>query len=121
MDEEQLYKGLGQRLLRHRREAGRTQEQVAKDLGLQRTSITNIEQGRQRILVHQLFLLAAAVGVSPTQLLYDHDTPLEELVPAQRLARLRENHSDEELTALQRTLNSAGLAQQNAARETATS
>ena len=75
MDEEQLYKGLGQRLLRHRRGAGRIQEQVAKELGLQRTSITNIEQGRQRILVHQLFLLAAAVGVSPTQLLYD-DTPL---------------------------------------------
>ena len=111
MDEEQLYKGLGQRLLRHRSEAGRTQEQVAKDLGLQRTSITNIEQGRQRILVHQLFLLAAAVGVSPTQLLYDHDTPLDELVPPRELTRLRESHTDEELTALQRALNSVAQRQ----------
>jgi transcriptional regulator with XRE-family HTH domain len=121
MDEEQLYRGLGQRLLRYRREAGRTQEQVANDVGLKRTSITNIEQGRQRILVHQLFLLATAVGASPAQLLYDHDTPLDELVPAKSLAKLRDSHSDEELSALQRTLNSAGVAQQDAAKAAAAS
>jgi transcriptional regulator with XRE-family HTH domain len=111
MDEEQLYTGLGRRLLRYRREAGLTQEEVATKLKLKRTSITNIEAGRQRILLHQLFSLATAVRVSPNQLLYDHDTPLEELVPAQELSKLRESHSDDELAALQKVLNSAAFQQ----------
>jgi len=111
MDEEQFYKGLGKRLLRYRGEAGMTQEQVAEKLKLKRTSITNIEQGRQRILAHQLFSLASAVGVSPAQLLYDHDTPLEDLVPAQKIVRLRKSHTDEELAALPANVDQRGSAE----------
>lgn len=50
-----------------------TQQDVAQRVGLSRTSITNIERGRQHIPLHFLYLLASAVGVPPEQLLPGKD------------------------------------------------
>ena len=52
---------VGLRLQRARRERGVTQEELARRVDLSRTSITNIEKGRQRILLHQLVDIAAAL------------------------------------------------------------
>jgi transcriptional regulator with XRE-family HTH domain len=68
---DQLYREFG-RLLRDRRRAvGFTQDEVAGRIGLSRTSITNIEKGRQHVGLHVLYALADAVGVKPGELLPD--------------------------------------------------
>jgi transcriptional regulator with XRE-family HTH domain len=83
-----LYRAFGRALRNAREDAELTQKEVADRVGLSRTSITNIERGSQHVALHQLFLLASAVGVKPTDLLPDGDTALEELVPADALLGL---------------------------------
>ena len=50
-----------------------TQDAVADRVSLSRTSITNIEKGRQHISLHMLFHLSAAVGVDPHELIPKKD------------------------------------------------
>jgi transcriptional regulator with XRE-family HTH domain len=64
-----VYKEFGMLIRARRQTLGLTQEQLAEKVGLSRTSITNIEQGRQKILLHQLFLLAESLQVNPDVLL----------------------------------------------------
>jgi len=60
------------RLLREQRIGEElTQQAVAERVGLSRTSITNIELGKQHIPLHMLYELAFAVNASPEQLLPD--------------------------------------------------
>ncbi len=118
MDVDALYKQFGQRVKRYRRAAKLTQAQVAEHVGLTRTSITNIEYGRQHVMLHQLLLLASAVRVSPTQLLSDEGTALEDLVPAHTLEALLKNNPKEDLAVLTQALNSSQTGRQVA--ETAT-
>lgn len=42
---------------------------MAQRVGLSRTSITNIESGRQRLLLDHLYELAGALGIEPGQLM----------------------------------------------------
>ncbi|TAK30619.1 MAG: XRE family transcriptional regulator [Chloroflexota bacterium] len=56
---------LGRRIARERQRAGLTQEQLASALGLERTAITRIEQGRQGVDTLQLSAIAQAVGRPP--------------------------------------------------------
>ena len=46
-----------------------TQEQLAKAVGLTRTSIVNIEAHRQAITLQTLYALGKALGVNPKRLL----------------------------------------------------
>lgn len=46
-----------------------TQERLASRLEISRASLANIEIGRQRILVHQLYSIAQAIGLQPSDLL----------------------------------------------------
>lgn len=69
MTEADLYSKLGELVRAHRERLGRTQLAVAEATGLSRASIANIEKGRQRILLHQLYALAAALELKPTTLL----------------------------------------------------
>ena len=71
MDSELLYKEFGLVLKRARKNAKLTQEGLSSKVGLSRTSITNIEQGRQHVTLHLLFLLAKALSVKPSVLLPD--------------------------------------------------
>jgi transcriptional regulator with XRE-family HTH domain len=66
-----FYKALGARIRELR--GAQTQEQLARAVNLTRTSIVSIEAGRQKLLVHNLFKIAEALGVRPTELL----SPLE--------------------------------------------
>lgn len=57
-------------LLRERRDAQRmSQEQLAQSAGLSRTSVVNIEKGRQGVSLESLYKLAAALGCQPGDLL----------------------------------------------------
>jgi transcriptional regulator with XRE-family HTH domain len=71
MNEAQFYRQFGGQLRERRRRLGLTQESLAEDVGLSRTSITNIERGEQRILLHQLYSFADKLKVRPEKLLPD--------------------------------------------------
>lgn len=66
---EPIYQEIGLLLMVHRHEQGLTQEQVADLLGLSRTSIVNIESGRQRIMLHTIIAIAALLDLSPGELI----------------------------------------------------
>ena len=46
-----------------------TQEALASEIGLSRTSIVNIERGRQQLLLHTLAQISAALSISLQDLL----------------------------------------------------
>lgn len=76
--DDRLYQALGRRIRTAREAARFSQEELARRVGLTRTSVTNIEHGRQRIQVHVLYALARALAVDPEALLpplHDETTP----------------------------------------------
>lgn len=92
---QRLYQEFGQLLREARLSAELTQHEVAHRVGLTRTSITNIERGTQHISLHQLFLLANAVGKDPTDLLPSEEVSLEDLIPAEAFEGLELSEEDE--------------------------
>ena len=66
---DEICKRFGKLLAGRRTESGMSQEAFAKAVGLSRTSITNIERGRQPISLHTLYFMADILGVEPTDLL----------------------------------------------------
>jgi transcriptional regulator with XRE-family HTH domain len=64
-----FYRHFGQLLAEARRKKGISQELLADELGLSRTSITNIEKGRQPIQLHTLYCIARLLGVELKDLL----------------------------------------------------
>jgi len=68
------------RLIRKARTGKMTQADLGERIGLSRTAITNIECGRQRLLVDQLADIAGAL-----------DVPLAELVPNARAGNARQS------------------------------
>ncbi len=87
---------LGESIRRHR-DQRMTQAELAQRVGLSRTSVTNIECGRQRLLVDQLVDIAAALEV-----------PVADLVPPASLL-VPESGKDgrqlKEMPTVQRWLN----------------
>lgn len=68
-DIDDFYAALGAAVRTKREEVGLTQAQLSGRVGMSRTSITNIERGRQRLLADQLQAVASSLGVSVDQLL----------------------------------------------------
>lgn len=68
-----FYEEVGRRVrdARKRRKPPLTQEELAERVSLTRTSITNLEKGRQKFLLHTLVDIAAALQVQPASLLPD--------------------------------------------------
>ena len=64
-----LYKRLGASIKAQRRALRLTQQQLAMQLGVSRASVANVETGRQRVLVHQLYELAEQFNVGVQDLL----------------------------------------------------
>ncbi len=83
-DQQAFYAEVGRRIRQTREERGLTQEALAELVSLTRTSITNIEKGRQKILAHTLVDLATALRVAPATLLPESsttaDSELDELL-----------------------------------------
>jgi transcriptional regulator with XRE-family HTH domain len=67
--EKPYYRTLGRSIRAVRRSAGRTQEDLADDVKLSRTSITNIESGNQPVSVWMLHKIAISLGCDPAELL----------------------------------------------------
>lgn len=68
---EDFYVQLGLLIRKARVDAHLTQQDLADALFISRTSLTNIEKGNQRILVHTLIDIAQSVGIKPNKLLTD--------------------------------------------------
>ena len=64
-----FYRQFGRLLAEARRKKGISQELLADELGLSRTSITNIEKGRQPVQLHSLYCIARLLGVELKDLL----------------------------------------------------
>lgn len=80
---EPIYKTIGMRIARLRESRHLTQEELGKKLalpprGLTRAAISNIESGRQRLLVHTLLAIARALQVEPQELLASQEAPSTE-------------------------------------------
>lgn len=73
-DQQAFYAEVGRRIRQTREERGLTQEALAELVSLTRTSITNIEKGRQKILAHTLVDLATALRIAPATLLPESNT-----------------------------------------------
>lgn len=73
-----IYVDLGEEIRKRREALGMTQSALAKSLGLARTSITNIEGGRQPLQVHQLYRMAAVLRAGVTDLLPQVDFVMRE-------------------------------------------
>ena len=97
---ENAYREFG-RLLRQAREAaGLTQAATAAASGLSRTSVTNIECGRQHVALHHLLSLSRAVGVPPEQLL---PRSVDGSLPTSVRRRLKDQLDDDALRELVHT------------------
>src|SRR5205809_263541 len=68
LHETEYYRELGQRVQRARIASALTQESLASLVGLTRTSIVNIEKGRQKVLAHTLVRLSRSLNVAIDEL-----------------------------------------------------
>lgn len=66
---EPVYRMAGAKIEQFRKLLGLTQEDLAQKVNFSRGSIANIETGKQRLLLHDVEVFAAAFGTSPKNLL----------------------------------------------------
>jgi DNA-binding XRE family transcriptional regulator len=66
-----VYTEFGQRVRARRGKSHLTQDMLAHQIGLSRTSVTNIESGRQAVLLHQVYDIARALDTTIQALLPD--------------------------------------------------
>jgi transcriptional regulator with XRE-family HTH domain len=85
-DISKLYKIIGRRLKQRRKELGMTQSELAETIGHLRTSVANIEAGRQKAPLHVLFTLSNELGIElasiiPTNAEVEGSTGSTEVIP----------------------------------------
>jgi transcriptional regulator with XRE-family HTH domain len=68
-----FYREVGCRVRSARKRAGLTQQMLAARVALSRTSVTNIERGRHKMLLHSLWHIAEALGAEPSELIPELD------------------------------------------------
>jgi len=68
-----LYRHLGRQVHTERKNLGITQEDLAHRVGVSRTSITNLELGKQQVPLHLLYEIAEELGTQIDALLPRHD------------------------------------------------
>ncbi|WP_299820525.1 helix-turn-helix transcriptional regulator [uncultured Jannaschia sp.] len=73
MDSDALYAQIGNKISAARRDAGLTQNAVARQVGVSRASLANIEAGRQQVFVHHLVKIAHALELCDISALLHYD------------------------------------------------
>ena len=64
-----FYKEFGQLLRDARKTAGMSQADLASAIGLTRTSVSNVEKGRQRVILHTFATILKVLAKRPEELL----------------------------------------------------
>jgi len=67
----EFYVAVGRKISEVRQRRNMTQEALASDISLSRTSVVNIERGKQQLLLHTLVQIAQALKAKPHELLPD--------------------------------------------------
>jgi transcriptional regulator with XRE-family HTH domain len=67
----EFYENLGKQIRARRRARSMDQAALARRIGLSRSSVTNIEQGRQNLSLHMFYAIADALNLHPQELLPD--------------------------------------------------
>lgn len=67
-DQAVFYLEVGRRVRIARERIGLTQDALASQVMLSRTSVTNIEKGRQKVMAHTICNLAEALNIPPSEL-----------------------------------------------------
>jgi transcriptional regulator with XRE-family HTH domain len=80
VDQESFYKRLGERIRRKRQDRGLSQESLAKAVGLKRPSMSNIEKGRQNLLLHTFCDIAEVLNADAGELLSEKPSTAEAVV-----------------------------------------
>jgi transcriptional regulator with XRE-family HTH domain len=93
----EVYRRLGQKIQIARAATNWTQAQLADFLELSRTSVTNIERGRQHIQLHILYRIAAALQISVHELL--PEISAEEITGIVNLSAHIQTSPDQQLIA----------------------
>jgi transcriptional regulator with XRE-family HTH domain len=62
VEDDEIYHELGRRIAARRSFLRITQAEVGERMGVSRASVANIEAGRQKLQVHQLYAIARALG-----------------------------------------------------------
>lgn len=68
-NEQSIYIEIGKRIREERKALGFNQTDLAQEVGILRTSIANIEAGRQRLPIYMLYRIATALGITVNDLL----------------------------------------------------
>jgi transcriptional regulator with XRE-family HTH domain len=84
---DRLYKLFGLKVKKIRERKELSQAVVAKEIGLSRTSITNIERGHQHVSLHMLYELSRVLGVEIVELLPERAELIEKRSIAQKLEK----------------------------------
>jgi transcriptional regulator with XRE-family HTH domain len=98
--EDRLYRELGKLVRAAREKGGMSQEALAASVGLTRSSIANLERGRQKIQIHTLYAIAAALGKRPEDILPREG--VRDTVPV--VDRYRHEYEEEEIAWVERVL-----------------
>lgn len=69
MGPEPIYRQIGKIIRARRRVLEKAQALLAQEVGISRATLANIETGRQRILVHQVYAFAKALDLKLSDLL----------------------------------------------------
>jgi transcriptional regulator with XRE-family HTH domain len=95
-----IYGVMGRVLREAREKVGHTQEDVARAISLTRTSLTNIEKGRQKILLHTFTEIAAFLGRSASDLLSEVEAKLAEQRPSPFIPQNLSRKAHEQITGM---------------------
>lgn len=63
MSDLEIYRLIGSRIAARRKDLRLKQVEVAAQIGLTRASLANIEKGRQKIMMHQIYRIAEALRI----------------------------------------------------------
>jgi transcriptional regulator with XRE-family HTH domain len=65
----------GERVRTHRQALGKSQEQLADDIGLHWTFVGQVERGKRNISLHNILKIAEGLGVDPGTLVQGLKSP----------------------------------------------
>ncbi len=82
--EQDFYRDVGRRVRETRKKIGMTQKFLASRVSLSRASVTNLEMGRQKLMLHTLVDIATELRVAPDDLIprpkAQSPSPLDDLL-----------------------------------------
>lgn len=91
MSDAAIYAAFGKAVSVRRKELGLTQAALAAQVGMSRASIANIESGRQNVLLHHVYSLAAALKFAKVSELLP--TPPKDQTPGDTDVRITGSNS----------------------------